>query len=157
MTGDDTNTVDDELDRINTLAVRALERLHDVEDQLEDAQRRLAELEEVVDPDPGSTEYANLTKAQKVFRVRKVLLRMALSSNGRSKMHYDEVRALFDGHASPGHCYDLMERAGEMEGYGYDESGVGGDGQKRVRCDASRVTDQAVIRRAKKEAGEGAA
>jgi len=117
--------------------------------------KRIVELEELVDPDPGSVGYDNLTKEQKVFRVRKVLAERAGRSNGKAAMAYKEIIALFDGHPSPGHAYDLMERAGKLEGYAYDKAG-GGRGNKRIRVNVEAVKDETLFHAANKAASSAA-
>ena len=112
----------------------------DLAERVEELEERVAELEELVDPDPGNVEYGQLTKAQKVHRVRKALLEAATRSNGVASMKYKEVMALFNNKPSPGHAYDLMEAAAELDGYAYDAAG-GGRGDKRVRVDAEAVND----------------
>lgn len=132
----------------------SVERADLVVDQLATLRQRVAELEEIVDPDPGSTRYKHLTRAQKVRRVRQTLVEKARTRSGKSKMHYDEVQALFGGRPSPGHCYDLMEQAGEMDGFDYDE---GADDQKRVRCNTDAVNAEALFHGANNAASEEAA
>jgi len=111
-------------------------------DELEAENERLKKL---VDPDPGSVEYEQLTKAQKVRKVREALVdRGAQTHNGRAAMKYKDVMWLFDGQPSAGHCYDLMERAGELEGFAYDAAG-GGKGEKRIRVETSAVKDETLF------------
>lgn len=130
--------------------VEALQRKVNTQaDRIEDLEDRLGKLEELVDPDPGATGYEQLTKDQKVFRVRRHLLERADKTNGRAAMKYKEIMMLFDGHPSPGHCYDLMERAGTIDGFEYDEAG-GGKGEKRVRVSADAVNDETLIHAANK-------
>lgn len=125
--------------------VEALQRKVNTQaDRIETLEDRLAELEELIDPDPGTTEYDQLTKDQKVFQIRKHLLTMADQTNGRAAMKYKEVMALFNSHPSAGHCYDLMERAGHLDGFEYDKAG-GGKGDKRVRVKADAVNDERLI------------
>lgn len=105
--------------------------------------RQVDELHELVNPDPGSVEYDQLTKAQKVRRIRETLVDNA-GKRGVSQLKYKEVMMLFDGHPSPGHCYDLMERAAEAEGFAYDKAGQG-DGDKRVRVKTDDVNDETLF------------
>lgn len=120
--------------------------------QIEDLENRVATLEELVDPDPGSVNYEQLTKSQKVHRIRVALLEQA--TNGRKPvMEYDDVQWLFDGHPSPGHAYDLMELAAEMDGYEY-ETGGHGKGQKRIRVSPDSVNDKRVIHAANNDTQE---
>jgi len=124
----------------------------DLREENEALRERVAELEELVDPDPGAVSYENLTKEQKVFRVRKVLAERAGRSNGKAAMGYKEIIALFDGHPSPGHAYDLMKRSSKLAGYDYDQAG-GGRGNKRVRVEIDAVKDETLFHAANKAAG----
>lgn len=117
-----------------------IQAVHEIVDENQELRERVAELEELVDPDPGATEYSQLTKPQKVSRVRAALVEEAEKRGGRAALHYDDVKWLFDGHPSAGHCYDLMERAAEMDGFAYDQPS-GDGGQKRVRVNLDGVND----------------
>jgi len=138
------DTVQSQLDRINRNAVTAIETAQELREENQRLRERLAELEEVVDPDPA-TEYETLSKDQKVRRVRKALLRDALNASGVASMTYSEVRAIFDNNVSPGHAYNLMEQAAHMEGFAYDRAGPQNQGQKRVRVEADSVKDNTLI------------
>jgi len=116
------------------------DRVVELEDENRQLRERVAELEELVDPDPGNVAYEQLTKSQKIHRVRKALLETATRSNGVASMKYKEVMALFNNRPSPGHAYDLMEAAAEIDGYAYDAAGQG-RGDKRVRVNADDVND----------------
>ncbi|RLM67655.1 hypothetical protein [Halorubrum sp. Atlit-26R] len=117
-----------------------VDAVHEVVEENRRLREEVAELQELVDPDPGATEYQQLTKPQKVSRVRSALVEEAEKRGGRAALHYDDVKWLFDGHPSAGHCYDLMERAADMDGFAYDRpSGEGG--QKRVRVNLDGVND----------------
>ena len=128
------------LDALND-TVERLERL--VDEQAE----RISELEQLVDPDPASTPYDQLTKDQKVNHIRRHLVEMGEASNGKASMQYREIKALFDGHPSPGHCYDLMRTAAVLDGFEYDENG---SGNKRIRCDVAAVKDERCFHAANK-------
>lgn len=109
--------------------------------------RRIAQLEEVVDPDPDSKDYDRLSKPEKVRAVRKAVIRKALNSgNGEAgSMTYDEVLALFGNRPSAGHAYNLMKAAADLDGFGYDNAGRQGQGQKRIRVDIQAVNDDGLI------------
>lgn len=110
-------------------------------ERMNDLSERVAELEQVVDPDPGSQDYQQMTKAQKVHRLRVALLEQA--DDGKiPSMKYKDVLWLFDGHPSAGHCYDLMERAAEADGYYYDTNE---GGEKRVRVKPDGVNDESLV------------
>lgn len=113
------------------------------EDMIDALEERVAELERLVDPDPGSTEYDQLTKSQKVHRVRKHLVEEADKGNVPA-MKYKDVKWLFDGHPSAGHCYDLMEQAGQLDGFAY-ETGGHGKGEKRIRVNLEAVKDETLL------------
>lgn len=128
-----------------------LEAANAAVDRLEDLEERVAELEEVVDPDPGTTAYEQLTKDQKVHRVRVALLEQVMAGKSAT-MVYDDVVWLFDGKPSAGHAYDLMELAAEADGYIY-ETGGHGKGQKRIRVIPDSVNDERVIHAANNGSG----
>ena len=129
-----------ELEAWQDAAKTQLQHLREENDRLRD---RVAELEELVDPDPGGTAYEQLTREQKIHRVRVALLEQATAGNA-PVMKYTDVQWLFDGRPSPGHAYDLMELAAEADGYVY-ETGGHGDGQKRIRVEPEAVNDERVI------------
>lgn len=121
-------------------AVTKMKRLGEENDRLRE---RVAELEELVDPDPGSVAYEQLTREQKVHRVRVALLEQATAGKAPT-MKYDDVRWLFDGKPSAGHAYTLMELAAEADGY-IHETGGHGDGNIRVRVEPDAVNDERVV------------
>lgn len=125
-------------------------------ERIEDMNERINELESIVDPDP-TTNQRNLTMEQKVRRLRKALLRDARNNNGKSSMKYDEVRAIFDMQVSPGHAYNLMERAAKMDGFVYDQTGPNNNGQKRIRCKSDGVNDESLIQSVNKATSAEAA
>lgn len=115
----------------------------DHRDRVAALEERVAELEELVDPDPGATAYEMLTRPQKVHHVRKKLVEMADRQDGKAQLKYRDVKMLFDGYPSAGHCYDLMERAADLDGYAYDEAG--GSGEKRIRVNLADVNDDTLV------------
>lgn len=142
LAGDDSDA-DGTLMDAATAAVERVERL----------EKRVADLEELVDPDPGGTDYQQLTKDQKVHRVRTALVEQATDTrNGKAQMKYGEVQWLFDGHPSAGHAYDLMELAAKLDGFYYDKAG--GDGEKRVRVNLDAVNDDALVHAANNDPTE---
>jgi len=130
LAGDD---VDDDADVFEAVDAAA--------ERIDDLSERVAELEQVVDPDPGSQEYEQMTKAQKVHRIRVALLEQA--DNGKiPSMKYKDVLWLFDGHPSAGHVYDLMERAADADGYHYDTNQ---NDEKRIRVEPDGVNDESIV------------
>jgi len=142
----------DDIEKLERLVDALQTKCNYQSERIDELEGRLAELESLVDPDPGSTEYEQLTKAQKVRKLRVALLEQAENSNrGIAQMKYKDVMWLFDGHPSAGHCYDLMERAAEIEGYAYDAAG-NGDGDKRVRVESDAVNDERLFHAVNNEA-----
>lgn len=157
MSNDDfENRLDDLEKRMEALS-RARDylqkRVNELETENNDLRDRLADLEEIVDPDPASRDYQQLTRGQKVRRIRRVLIEQAVSrQNGKAAMEYDDVVWLFDGNPSPGHAYDLMGLAGELDGFEF----VDPEGRnKQIRVDLAAVNDEALIHVANKASGSG--
>jgi len=123
------------------------ERINELESDVDRLNNRVVELENLVDPDPGHANYGNLGKDEKVWRVRKKLAEMAATRNGKQAMSYRDVMMLFNGHPSAGHCYNLMERAGELDGFEYDANP---EGEKRLTVNLDGVNDERVIHSVKK-------
>lgn len=140
-------------DAMNRSRLHLQDRLDEAEDERDRLRERVAELEELVDPDPGATEFGQLSRPQKVHRLRRHVVKQAAKTNGRWAMKYKEVKALFDGLPSDGHCYDLMERAGKLDGFQYGT--FHGDKQLRAKLDA--VNDETLIHAANKASGGGTA
>lgn len=150
--GDDIRALVDALQRKLTYHGDRLDELEAENERLRD---RVAELEQYVDPDPGHGSYDSLSKERKVFKVRKSLTQKAMdAANGRAALGYKDVYWLFDGHPSYAHCYDLMERAAELDGFEYDTSD-GSSNRLLVNLDA--VNDEAVFHAAKKDSEGGTA
>lgn len=122
------------------------ERVEELEERKTALEGRVAHLEEVVNPDPNRTSYDQLTKSQKVYRVRKALVEEAAKSNGTAMFTYKEVKWLFDGQPSVGHTYDLMELAGDLDGFNYDEN----HDENRVTVKLPSVNDETLVHAANK-------
>jgi len=116
-------------------------------EEIETLRTRVGDLENLVDPDPGGTEYDQLTKDQKVQRLRSKLAEMAAARAGKHAMGYRDVMMLFNDRPSAGHCYNLMERAGQIDGYDYGENP---EGEKRLTVKLDAVNDERVIHSVKK-------
>ena len=131
--------------RVQALS-RAREHLACQLDTIQTEQRRLRErlatLESLVAPDPENVTYEQLTRPQKVRRVREALVRKAMTQNGKAKLEYTDVQWLFDGHPSPGHSYDLMKLAGEAKGFRYEEPD---SRSNRVVVERDAVNDPALL------------
>lgn len=125
------------------------DRLESVEADRDDLKDRVAELERVVDPAPESKGYDDLSRDQKVFRLRTALVTDAMQNGGRAAMRYGEAKSVFGNRPSPGHTYDLMELAAAADGFDYNED----TGEKRITVNIEAVNDDAVIRAANKTPG----
>jgi len=139
----------DDTDTRLTVVEQRLDLLNDAVEDLErenaELRRQVAALQSEVDPDPGSKEYSDLSRAEKVRQIRERLVDVAGTDHaGRAAMKYKDVMWLFDGHPSAGHCYDLMERAGELDGFDYSAAG-GGKGDKRVTVNLDAVKDESLF------------
>lgn len=122
-------------------------------ERLEEMDGRLAELERRVTPDPTGKDYADLTRDEKTFKVRAALARDAADSNGAASMKYGDVKSLFENHPSVGHCYTLMQKAANADGYRYDDSD---DRENRLLVNLQDVNDDAVFHAVNKaEESEG--
>jgi hypothetical protein len=113
--------------------IKELETLvSDLEDTVADLRQELADLEERADPAPDRKDYQEMSRAEKVAKLRRGLLDQAGDRGGRAAMQYREVLALFDNRPGRGTAYRLMEEAGEAAGFEY---GRGPDGDLRVTVD----------------------
>lgn len=119
-----------------------LGQVKELQEENEELKERVAELERVIDPDPGSKDYQSMSRAEKVRKLRASLYRKAESKGGKAQITYDEVLALFDHHPSAAHAYQLMERAAYAEGFRYDKMGPNNDGQKRLAVEIQSVKDE---------------
>lgn len=100
------------------------QRVDTLEDTNGDLRERIAELEDLIHDDLREFEYHQLTKKDKVRQLQDELKHRAEdANNGRASMNYKAVKWHFDGQPSAGHAYDLMELAGEAQGFNYEERG----------------------------------
>jgi len=126
----------------------AVDRIDELERENNELRRQVSELQAELNPDPESKSYDELSKGDKVRRIREKLVDVAETNHGGCEsLKYKEIKMLFGGYPSPGHCYDLMQVAGEAEGFAYDENG---DGTKRVRVDIEAVKDESYFHTANK-------
>jgi len=144
---------DDEIDRLSYDLSQTNRRLADLTETVETLADRVADLEEVVDPNPGVAGYDDLTRDQKVFRVRKALVTKAAKNGGAASMDYEAVRSTFDYHPSVGHAYDLMAYAGQADGFSYTERDAG----KRLTVETGAVNDETLIHAVNKALAESPA
>lgn len=141
--------MEERVDQLEKLVEALRRKLNSKSETIEEHEReigalrnRVAELENLVEPDPGKGEYDQLSKDRKVWRIRKKLAETAAEGRGAASMDYKDIMWLFDGHPSSGHCYNLMERAGEVDGYEYDKAP---DGQRRITVELEGVNDERLL------------
>lgn len=130
-------------DRADLAEDGALEVADAATDRVNNLEQRVAKLEQLVDPDPGTLDYQAMTKAQRVHRIRVHLLKLA-RNDGTVTMRYRDVKQLFGGHPSTGYAYNLMEQTAAIDGFVYDTA-ADGKGDKRVRVKPDDVNDDRVI------------
>lgn len=136
-------------------AVRIVDRIDDLEATNERLNERVAELESEVTPNPESKEYKALTKDEKVQRIRESLVEKGSSrKNGRFAMEYKDIMWLFGGNPSPGHTYDLMELAGDADGFEYQNRN---GKSNRIIVNTDAVNDEAYFHAANNGITEEAA
>lgn len=115
--------------------------------RIEELEGTVERLQRVVDTDMDAKEYDQLTRQDKVREVRDTLVREAMDYGGKARLEYGEVRAIFGNRPSPGHTYNLMELAGEADGFRYDDAE---DTPQRVTVELERVNEEAIVRAANK-------
>lgn len=111
------------------------QRMTELESLVGELTERIQELEARA-PDPGDQAYDAMDKSDKATVVRDKLYKQALATNGKDAIDYKDVMRIFDGNPSPGHAYDIMEKAGNAPGYNYAD---GPDGGKRLEVVAGET------------------
>lgn len=111
------------------------QRITELESLVGELTERLQEVEARA-PDPGDQAYQAMDKSDKATVVRDKLYKQALATNGLDAIGYKDVIRMFDGNPSPGHAYDIMEKAGNAPGYDYTK---GPDGSKRLEVVADNT------------------
>lgn len=115
------------------------ERVADLEEKR--LEERVGELEATVDPDPNSKSYDEMSRGERVRKIRETLVDESQRRHtGKAQMTYKDVLLLFDNHPSDGYAYKLMKLAGEEEGFQYADS----DG-KVIRVDLDAVKDETLF------------
>lgn len=124
----DGDMVDPEDTNMIEAAVEAAENVADLQQEVERLSARVETLEEQT-PDPARKSYGEMDKADKITVVRQKLKDEAENTNGRAAVFYKDVIRMFDGHASAGHAYNLMDAAANDDGFTYSEAP---SGEKRL-------------------------
>lgn len=97
------------------IAQRALAKANEHKETIEQLQERVVALEAAA-PDRG--EYETLDRPTKVGMVREHLVEKARVQNGKAAIDYNGVKwEVFDGTPSADHCYTLMQKAAQAQGF----------------------------------------
>lgn len=131
----DGEEVDPDETNLIEAANNALENVEHLDNRVTELEARLEAVEERA-PDPAKKSYDAMDKADKATVVRQKLRSTAEATNGKAKMEYQDIIAVFDGHPSAGHAYDIMELAGKEQGYNYGKSP---EGTKRLTFDLTQT------------------
>lgn len=124
------------------LARTAIQRVNELEDTVQDQhetiQRQQEQIERLQAALPDRTDYAQLDKDTKIGMVREHLVNRAQEQGGKAKIDYQGIQwEVFDGEPSPYHCYELMEKAGQEDGFDYQEPS---NENNRLTVDLSQKT-----------------
>jgi len=122
------------------------ETIDDLESELTAVSLRVSEFDD-------EREYDQLTRDDKVGRVREYGFRRADEGHGRTKLDYNDIKwSVFDGEPSPAHCYTLMEVAGSARGFEHRDDA---DGNEHLAVNAAEAKRGPAFYSAKKDAAEG--
>jgi cell division septum initiation protein DivIVA len=121
--------LEERLEHMHRELAKARQRITELEEQLEDGAggdvpddlgERLVALESTVDTDLDGKAYEELTRKDKVREIQTALIDEAASSTtNKTAIDYQEIRWLFNARPSAGHVYDLMDFAGQEDGFDY--------------------------------------
>jgi len=123
---------------------------------IESLKGELADLRGRVDPDPRTTAYDNLSRAERVRQLRLELLERAENAGLTGyRMTYDDVQShVFNENGSPGYMYQLMRLAAGLEAREADARGssfpgyyfgTNEDGDYVIRVVVDEVEDDGLI------------
>jgi uncharacterized protein YydD (DUF2326 family) len=117
------------------IANRGLENIERLTDRVEELETKVEVLEERA-PDPNEKRYAEMDRSDKAAVVQSKLRNEAESTTGTAKATYKDIVRIFDGQPSAGHAYDIMDTAGEGDGF---NMGTAPDGTKRLTFNEHKV------------------
>ena len=102
------NVIRDQVEENKRAISDVMEKLEEISDRLEELDERL--------PDTDQQDYDQMSRAQKISHIRRVLREDAENTrSGKSSMDYRDVWNLFDRKPSEGHATDLMKAAEDGE------------------------------------------
>ncbi|WP_330633698.1 hypothetical protein [Halocatena halophila] len=117
--------------------------IEELREQNEALQEQVAMLKGRVTPDPATKDYDELTRDERVHRVRTSCVRKASKNGGRAAIDYNDVMTLLGHHPSTGYAYKLLKLAGELAGFTYEKRERGKN--DRLCVDLNAVTDETVL------------
>ncbi|WP_135363464.1 hypothetical protein [Halosimplex halophilum] len=141
------------------VAQRALAKVGDLEDRVEDQQDAIDDLQSEltavslrVSEFDDDREYDQFTRDDKVGKVREYGFRRADEGHGRTKLDYKDIKwSVFEGEPSPAHCYTLMELAASAQGFEHRDPD---DGNEHLAVTAAEAKRGPAFYSAKKDAAE---
>lgn len=140
------------------VAQRALQKVNDVEQRLEAQQETIdAQHERIMSLEArqeDTSDYDALDRDMKVGMVREHIVDRAQNQHGKAAIDYNDVQwGVFDGEPSADHCYTLMERAANADGFNFENP----DGQnKRLTVNVDATNPVLGFSHANKDSIEGA-
>lgn len=94
----------------------------ELQDRIGGLERQVAALRSLHDADLERKAYQDLTKQEKIQEIRLAPIREAAGMRTKKgSMDYQGVLFLFNGQPSTGHIYELMQLAGQADGFNYQE------------------------------------
>lgn len=110
---------------------------------VEQLSAEVSRLQEELAPDTDGKSYEQLSRAEKVHQIQVAALEDAQGAPTRkAALTYREVKMLFGGKPSTGHCYDLMSLAGDRDGFAYEERD---DSPNRLTADLGAVNSPELL------------
>lgn len=138
------------------VAQRALAKVNEleaVEDRVDDLEEELAAVSLRISEFDEDRDYDQLTRDDKVGKVREYGFRRAVDGHGRTQLDYNDIKwSVFHGEPSPSHCYTLMELAASARGFEHCDPS---EGNEHLAVDADQAKRGAAFYSAKKDSAEG--
>lgn len=136
------------------IAQRALAKIGDLEDTIEEQNQTIEHMQERIfaleNRLPENRDYDSLTKQEKIGMVREHVVQRAREQGGVATVDYDDVIwGPFDGEPSASHCYTLMRKAAEADGFRFEDPE---HANKRLSVNLDETKDLLGFSHAKKDA-----
>jgi hypothetical protein len=132
------------------IAQEAMKRITELEQTVQDQQERIEALEAA---QPDRSDYKQLDRETKVGMVKEHLIKKAKDQHGKAAIDYDAVMwEVFDGEPSADHCYTLMQKAANEDGFGMRDPPKG---NRQITVDLERTNTETRISHANKDAAGG--